>query len=68
MAVRTGLQTAIKLTRGFCKFLATWKPSVVAAINSSSLSAPDKATAIATLDAIESGCDVFSMLFVRWEK
>ena len=68
MAARTGLPTAVRLTRGFCKFLATWKPSVVAAINASSLSSTDKATAIATLDAIESGCDIFSMLLVRYEQ
>lgn len=68
MAARTGLPTAIRLTRGFCKFLATWKPSVTAAINASSLSAENKTIAINTLDAIETGCDVFSMLFTKYEQ
>lgn len=68
MAVRTGLPTAVKLCRQFCRFLASWKPSVVAAINASSLTTLQKETAIATLDAIETSCDVFSMLAVHFEQ
>lgn len=67
MAGRTGLQTAVKLCNRFCKFLSTWKPSVVGAINASTLTTEQKNLAIATLDAIESSCDVFRMLMTTWE-
>jgi hypothetical protein len=67
MAVRTGLPTAVALCRKFCKLLAVFKPSIIAAINASALSSEDKATAIATLNAIDAGCDAFTQLAVKFE-
>jgi len=68
MTVRTGLPTAVLLCKKFCKLLAVWKPSIIAAINSSSLSSANKTLAIDTLNAIDASCDAFQQLAVHFEQ
>lgn len=68
MAARTGLQAAVRLCQKFCNLLARWKPSIVTAINASSLSSGDKTACIATLDALEASCDAFRLLANKMEK
>lgn len=68
MAARTGLQAFTKICQKACKLLAVWQPSILAAINGSSLSSEDKVLAAATISAINSSCDAFNALMVKWEK
>ena len=67
MAQRTGLQAFSKSAHGICRLLGRWQPSIVAAINASSLSTEDKASAVSYVNAANAACGAFVQLMTRWE-
>lgn len=67
MAARTGLQAFSKAAHGVCRLLGRWQPSIVAAINASSLSSEDKAKAIEYIAAANTACGAFILLMTKWE-
>jgi len=67
MAGRTGLQVFSRTAHKLCAILVKWRPSIAAAINSSSLSAEDKTAAITYLTAAENACNAFNLLMTKFE-
>lgn len=68
MAARTGLQAFAKAAHGICRLLGTWQPSIVAAINASSLSTEDKAAAVSYVTAANNACNAFNLLMTKMER
>jgi len=67
MAARTGISAFSKAAHGICRLLGRWQPSIIAAINASSLSAEDKASAVAYVNAANAACGAFVQLMTKWE-
>lgn len=68
MAARTGLQVFARTAHKLCSVLVKWRPSIVAAINASSLSAEDKSAAITYITAAENACNSFNLLMTKFEQ
>lgn len=67
MVARTGLQVFSRTAHKLCGILVKWRPSIVAAINASSLSSEDKAAAVTYITAAESACNAFNLLMTKFE-
>lgn len=67
MAGRTGVQAFATAAHGICRLLGRWQPSIVAAINASSLSTEDKSAAVGYVNAANAACGAFVQLMTRWE-
>jgi hypothetical protein len=68
MGTRNGLQAFTKIAHSLCRLLGTWQAPITAAINASSLSSEDKASAIAYIAAANTACGAFVKLMTKWEQ
>ena len=67
MATRTGLQTFLRLSEKLCRLFGTYRGSITAAVNASSLSDADKAKVLAIITTIDTACAALDLITVTWE-
>lgn len=67
MATRTGFQTFLKICHSLCTLFARYRGSIVAVIDASTLSTPDKDKLKAAMTAIDAACATVDLVRVTWE-
>lgn len=67
MFQRTGFQTFLRLSEKLCRLFGTYRGSITAAVNASTLSAPDKEKVLAIISTIDTACAALQLVTVRWE-
>lgn len=67
MSTRTGFQTFLRLSEKLCRLFGTFRGSITAAVNASTLSAEDKAKVLAIISTIDSACAALQLVTITWE-
>lgn len=67
MFQRTGFQTFLRLSEKLCRLFGTYRGSITAAVNASSLSDADKAKVLAIITTIDTACAALQLVTITWE-
>ena len=67
MFQRTGFQTFLRLSEKLCRLFGTYRGSITAAVNASSLSDADKTKVLAIITTIDTACAALQLVTITWE-
>jgi len=68
MNSRNGLATFARTVHFLCRLLGSFRGSIVAAVQASSLSVERKAELQALIGTIDTACAAIDLIMVRWER